>query len=159
MSREASIAIVEKMTSGVLSLAGEEGYPYGVPLSYVYLDGRLYFHSAVTGHKIDAIRRYDKASFCIIEQDSIVPAEFTTYFRSVILFGRVHIVEEPEEKLRAIELIAQKYAPLVARELRDQEIAKSMGHLCIIEMVIEKMSGKEAIELVKAGKRENEVNP
>ena len=62
---------------GVLSLLGEDGYPYGVPLSYVYRNGKLLFHCATKGHKLDALRREEKCSFCVIGQDEIVPERYT----------------------------------------------------------------------------------
>ena len=68
-------AILSAGTSGTLALLGDNGYPYAVPISYVYADGKLYFHSARTGHKVDAIRQYDKASFCVIAADDIHPSE------------------------------------------------------------------------------------
>ena len=86
---EESIQILEQGTSGVLAVAGDAGYPYAVPLSYVYTDGKLYFHCAKSGHKLDAIRRNSKTSFCVIGQDAVVPLEYTTYFRSVIAFGQI----------------------------------------------------------------------
>ena len=61
--------------------------PYGVPLSYVYHDGKLYFHWARSGHKLDAVRACPKASFCVVDQDQVVSREYTTYFRSAIAFG------------------------------------------------------------------------
>lgn len=86
LSDEESIRILKTATAGTLALLGDEDYPYAVPLSYVYNDGRLYFHSALNGHKIDAIRKYDKASFCVIEKDEVRPEKYTTFFRSVIAF-------------------------------------------------------------------------
>ena len=83
-------------TSGVLSVYGEDGYPYGVPLSYVYADGKLYFHSAKDGHKIDAVRNNNKVSFTVIAQDNIVAEEYTTYFQSVIAFGTARILEQDD---------------------------------------------------------------
>ena len=77
-------AILSRGTSGVLAVAGDGGYPYAVPLSYVYQEGTLFFHCAKAGHKLDALRRCSKASFCVIDQDQVVPPEYTTYFRSVI---------------------------------------------------------------------------
>ena len=65
--------ILAQGTSGVLALLGDDGYPYAVPLSYVYHEGRIYFHSAMTGHKLDALRRCPKASFCVVDQDQMVP--------------------------------------------------------------------------------------
>ena len=87
LSEEESIEILQKATSGVLALLGDNGYPYAVPISYVYADGKIYFHSALSGHKVDAIRSCDKASFCVIEQDDVQPKKYTTFFRSVIAFG------------------------------------------------------------------------
>ena len=99
LSEEESIAILQKATAGTLALLGDNDYPYAVPISYVYADGRLYFHSALSGHKVDAIRKCDKASFCVIEQDEVHPEKYTTFFRSVIAFGRIHIIEDEAEKL------------------------------------------------------------
>ena len=85
--------ILHKGTSGVLALLGDNDYPYAVPISYVYDNGKVYFHSAKSGHKIDAIQKAAKASFCVIDEDLVVPEEYTTYFRSVIAFGRIQIIE------------------------------------------------------------------
>ena len=114
------VAILERMTSGVLAVEGDGGYPYAVPLSYVYAGGKLYFHSAREGHKVDALRRNAKASFCVVERDEVVAEEYTTYFRSVVVFGQVRFVEEEREKLAALELLAEKYAP-GERERRQRE--------------------------------------
>ena len=133
----------------MLALAGEDGYPYAVPLSYVYDGGRLYFHCARSGHKLDAIRRCEKASFCVIDQDQIVPEEYTSYFRSVIAFGRVRILEDEGEKRAAIEKLALKYAPDSTVEDRKQVIQKEWEPLCMLEMELDHVTGKEAIELVQ----------
>ena len=94
--------ILSRRTAGTLAVLGDNGYPYAVPLSYVYHNGRIYFHCARAGHKLDAIRGCDKVSFCVIDQDEIVPAEFTTYFRSVIVFGRAREVSDPAELMDAM---------------------------------------------------------
>ena len=77
LSPEESLQILENGTSGVLAVAGDDGYPYTVPLSYVYHDSKIYFHAAKSGHKIDAVRNCSKASFCVIGQDQIVPDKYT----------------------------------------------------------------------------------
>ena len=87
MSGDACDELLFRGTSGVLALSGDDGYPYAVPISYVYDGEKIYFHCAKSGHKLDAIKRNPKASFCVIGQDQIVPEEYTTYFRSVIAFG------------------------------------------------------------------------
>lgn len=89
LSKEDCDDVLYLGTSGVLALAGDDGYPYAVPISYVYDGEKLYFHGAKAGHKMDAILREPKASFCVIDQDQIVPEEYTTYFRSVIAFGKI----------------------------------------------------------------------
>ena len=145
--------ILHKGTSGVLALLGDNDYPYAVPISYVYDDGKVYFHSAKSGHKIDAIQRTAKASFCVIDEVLVVPEEYTTYFRSVIAFGRIRIVEDDSEKRAAIEKLAIKYAPEDTAANRDYAISREWKPLCMLEMTIDHVTGKEAIELVK--EREN----
>lgn len=149
LTQEETMAILREGTSGVLSLTGDEGYPYGVPLSYVYDGDKLYFHCAKEGHKIDAIRKNPKASFCVIAQDEIVPEKYTTCYRSVIAFGSVRILENEGEKRRAIEELALKYAPEDSEENRQNYIEKDWEPLCMLEMTVEHLSGKEAIELVR----------
>ena len=149
LSDESSREILERNTSGVLSLMGDKGYPYGVPLSYVLVEDKIFFHCAKEGHKIDAIRSCEKASFCVIDQDKIVSEEYTTYFRSVIAFGRVHILESDEEKKNAIRILARKYSGDQEEEGIDQEIGKNFANLCMLQFDIEHLTGKEAIELVK----------
>ena len=148
LPEEKSVSILERMTSGVLAVMGDNGYPYAVPLSYVYCDGKPYFHSAKTGHKIEAIIRNEKVSFCVIEQDNVVPEEYTTYFRSVIVFGKARILTDDKEKREAMEILAEKYSPS-QQEGRLQEIEKSFKHFVMIELLVESMTGKEAIELVR----------
>jgi nitroimidazol reductase NimA-like FMN-containing flavoprotein (pyridoxamine 5'-phosphate oxidase superfamily) len=140
-------AILRDATSGVLSVSGDDGYPYGVPISFAYAGGKIYFHSAREGHKMDAIRKNEKVSFCIIAQDKIVAERFTTYFRSVIATGKARIIHDEREKMRAIELIVDKYSPKETAESKRKEIEKGFSHLCMIEMTIEHLTGKEAIEL------------
>ena len=149
LSREECERILSRCTSGVLALTGDGGYPYAVPLSYVYADGTIIFHSAVQGHKVDAIRRDNRCSFCVIEQDEIRPAEFTTYFRSVIAFGRIQILEAADDKVQALRLLGRRYSPNDEAGLQ-HEIDKSLDHVMLLRLDIEHISGKEAIELVKA---------
>lgn len=148
LSEEESIGILQKSTSGTLALLGDNGYPYAVPISYVYSDSRLYFHSALNGHKVDAIRNCDKASFCVIEQDDVQPKKYTTFFRSVIAFGRIHIIENEIEKLETAQLLGNRYNPNDDDSLR-QELEKGLARMCMIRLDIEHLTGKEAIELVR----------
>ena len=148
LSQEESIAILQKATAGTLALLGDDDYPYAVPISYVYNEGKLYFHSALNGHKVDAIRKYDKASFCVIEQDDVQPEKYTTFFRSVIVFGRIHIIEDEKEKLEIVRMLGNRYTPNQDDALQ-KEIESGLSRLLAIRFDIEHLTGKEAIELVK----------
>ncbi len=148
LSDEEAIELLRHATSGVLSVLDEKGYPYGVPISYVYDNNKLYFHSALNGHKIDAIRHADKATFTIICKDEIHPETFTTYFRSVICFGRVRLIEDETEKYQALYRLGKQYNP-DDEEVLEAEIKKGGNHVAVIELAIEHITGKEAIELVK----------
>lgn len=145
---EACEEVLKRGTAGVLAVAGDDDYPYAVPLSYVYDAGRqaVYFHSAPSGHKLDAVRRNSKVSFCVVDKDSVVPKEYTTYFRSVIVFGTIRILEDSAEKYRAIEALAVKYAPDDSKKSRDGVIGDGT-RFSMLELKIEYMSGKEAREL------------
>jgi nitroimidazol reductase NimA-like FMN-containing flavoprotein (pyridoxamine 5'-phosphate oxidase superfamily) len=154
LSPEACIAVLNLGTSGTLAVAGDNGYPYAVPLSYVYHDKKLYFHCAKTGHKLDAIQRNPKVSFCVIDQDQVASQRFTTYFRSVIVFGKAHILTSTPEIRKALELLASKYAPQESAERRHQEIERELEALCVFELSIEQMTGKEAVELIQAKLRQ-----
>ena len=142
--------ILFKGSSGVLALSGDDDYPYAVPISYVFDGDRIFFHCARSGHKIDAIRRNPKASFCVIGQDHVVPEEYTSHYRSVIVFGTIRIIENEGEMMDAIMKIARKYAPDDTPENRIRAIEKEWKALSMLEMKIEHMTGKEAKEL-KAG--------
>nr|WP_314465417.1 pyridoxamine 5'-phosphate oxidase family protein [uncultured Clostridium sp.] len=155
LSSEESIQILKRATSGVLAVSGDDDYPYAVPLSYVYHDNKIYFHGAKAGHKLDGINRNEKVSFCVIDQDQVVQDEYTTYFRSVIVFGRARVMDE-EEKRRALEILTARYSPDIEEAARSQAIDKGLKAVCMIELEIEHMSGKEAIELVKA--KRNTIN-
>ncbi len=148
LSDEESIDILEKSTSGTLALLGDNGYPYAVPISYVYHDGHLYFHSALSGHKVDAIRRCDKASFCVINQDEVKPEKYTTYFKSVIAFGLIRIIEDEHEKLATARMLGNKYNPNDDESLQ-KELESGLARMLMIRLDIEHITGKEAIELTK----------
>lgn len=149
LSAEEVSAALERGTSGVLALYGDDGYPYAVPISYVYDDGKIYFHCAKTGHKLDAVRRDARASFCIIDKDEVVSEKYTTRYRSVIAFGKIYVMEDAAEKRKAIEMLAVKYAPEDTPERRHESIEREWNTLCMLEMSIEHMTGKEGLELLQ----------
>lgn len=144
--------ILERGTFGVLAAAGDEGWPYAVPLSYVWRDGKVYFHCAAAGHKVDAIRADSRVSFCVVDRNQIVPEEYTTYYRSVIVFGRARILDDPAEKRRAIEALSQKYRPGFL-EAMAAEIDGAWDRFLMVELAPERVTGKQARELMEQGRR------
>ena len=147
LSREECIAVLQRGTSGVLAVSGENGYPYAVPLSYVYANDRLYFHCARSGHKLDAIARNPKVSFCVIDQDRVVPEKFTTFYRSVIAFGTARIIQDEAVARKALEVLTNRYCPDDITGTQ-QEIENSFPHLYMVEITIDHLTGKQAKELV-----------
>ena len=142
-------AILTRGSAGVLALAGDGGYPYAVPISYVYQGGKIWFHCARAGHKLDAVRREPRASFCVIGQDRVVPEEYTTYYRSAIAFGTIRVLEDEGEMREAVEALAVKYNPADPPQRRRAYIEKEWNQLCMLEMTVQHLTGKECIELVR----------
>lgn len=147
LAKEECLEILKQSSCGVLSVLGEDAYPYAVPLSYVYDQGKIYFHSALEGHKLDAVKKHPKASFCVIAKDDVVPEKYTTYFKSVIAFGKIRILDHEQEKRNAIQKLTLKYAPDDTAEKRNLEIDRLWNTFCMLELTIEHLSGKEAKEL------------
>lgn len=143
------IEILKRGKYCVWAVAGDNDYPYAVPINYVYSNGDLYIHCANQGHKLDAIRRNPKCSICVTDKDDVVPEEFTTFFRSVIAFGEAEIVEEGKSKIEALILLSDKYAPGIDPK---EEIAKFLKTVCIVRIHLSRITGKEAIELTRMRK-------
>ena len=152
LSQEAAVRVMREATSGVLALEGDDGYPYAVPISHVWTDeclggedefiGRIYFHSAREGYKIDSIMDSEKASFAVVVRDEIVPDEYTTCFKSAIATGRVHVLEDDEERLRGLRALAEKYNP-GQQESAEKEIAGAFDRVAVIAFEVEELSGKQ----------------
>lgn len=155
LDRAECLRILNERENGVMALSGDEGYPYAVPLNHVLVDGKLYFHCATEGHKIDAIRSCDKASFCVIDADDVDAEAYTTRFRSVIVFGRVRLVEDDGERLRALMAIGNRFCPATP-EKTDMEIRGAFSRTGIIEMDIEHISGKESRALAMERRKRTE---
>lgn len=148
LSQDECIDILCHATSGVLAVIGDGGYPYAVPLSHVYADGKLFFHSALQGHKVDAIRGDSRCSFCVIAQDEVHPENFTTHFKSVIAFGQIHVIDDQDDRMEALRLLGHRHAPHDEAGLK-REIDKDFSRVLMLRLDIEHMTGKQAIELVR----------
>ena len=147
LSEAETIEILRSCTAGVLAVTGDNDYPYAVPLSYAYKDGKLFFHFAKEGHKIDGIEKNNKVSFCVIKTDDVMQKTFTTHFRSVIVFGRARILTEDSEKKHALECLVEKYSPSYITE-GQIEIERDWKRVNAAELEIEHMTGKAAIEII-----------
>ena len=151
LTDEEAVAILMSGETGVLALLGDDGYPYALPINYVYADGNIYMHSAKTGHKIDAIKAYEKASFCVIDRADVVPQDYATDFRSVIAFGKVRLLEDEGEKLRTLRKLGDRFNPGHDDAL-EAEIAKEFARVAMIELSIEHLSGKQSKSLLQQQK-------
>ena len=155
LSAEESAEILKNGTNGILAVMGDEGYPYTVPLNYVLLDGCVYFHCACDGHKTDAVKQGNKASFCVVEKDTVVPQIRSTNYRSIVAFGRIRLVTEDDRKRKALLALAEKYCPDFLEDSME-EIKTKWNRPAVLELRIEHLTGKEASKKVIEFAKENQ---
>lgn len=139
---EECIRLLETEPRGVLSVLGDGDYPYGVPMNHYYCekDGRIYFHGGRKGHKIDALRRHDKASFCVYDSGFRKEGEWALNIRSVVVFGRIEFIEDRETVYRICEELSRKFTSDEAYIAR--EIERSGPGTLLFALVPEHMTGK-----------------
>lgn len=139
---EECIEILKNEPRGVLSVLGDEGYPYGVPLDHWYSesDGKLYFHCAKEGHKIDAISGCDKVSYCVMDKGYRKEGEWALNIHSVIAFGRIHEVTDDEKKKEICTCLCQKFTD--DETYLEKEMKNAFPRVCCLELDIEHMTGK-----------------
>lgn len=135
-----TLEILKKCDYGILSTIDKNGYPYGVPLSYVYINNSLYFHSAREGTKLDNIIANDKVSFCIVGQTATLPDKFSTKYESVIVFGKASEVID-DEKNEALLEILNKYSPDFIEQGKSY-IKNAGGITKVIKITIDHITGK-----------------
>ena len=140
--KEECIEILKSTKRGVLSLIGDNGYPYGIPIDHWYCeeDGKIYFHGAKEGHKIDSIRACDKASYCVYDEGYRKEGDWALNIKSVITFGRIHFVEDEETALKICSELTKKFTD--DREYLEKEIRNSFRNVLCLELVPEHMTGK-----------------
>ena len=142
ISREECIEILKNEPRGVLSVIGDDGYPYGVPMNHFYCeeDGKIYFHGGFLGHKIDAIKANDKVSFCVYDKGVLEEIGGSLCIKSVVIFGRAKLIEDREKTVELCRRLCYKFTQDEA--YIEDEIAKfAAGTLCF-ELVPEHMTGK-----------------
>ncbi len=142
ISEAECIRILKEQPRGVLSLIGDDGYPYGIPLDHWYCeeDGKLYFHGAKEGHKIDAIASCDKVSYCVMDEGFRKEGEWALNINSVIVFGRISLVADPEKAKKICTEITRKFTD--DEEYLAHELEHAFPRVQCLELTPEHMTGK-----------------
>jgi len=138
--------ILKEELRGVLSLNGDDGYPYGMPMNHFYVEeeNRLYFHGGMIGYKMDCIKKDNKCSYCVINKGEKRLDHWSLIFKSVIVFGKIHLVEDINEIKRISKLLSYKFTK-DENEI-DNEIKLSLNHTAMFYIDIEYMTGKKVNE-------------
>ena len=142
LSKEEIIEVLVKETRGVLSVQGDDGYPYGVPINHYYDEetGKLYFHGADFGHRVDAIKRDPKVSYCVYGQDYQKEGDWAKYVKSVIVFGKAELIEDQEEIVKWSRALCDKFP--CPTEYIETEIEKDAKRTLCFAINIEDINGK-----------------
>lgn len=142
ISDEECIEILKNTKRGVLSLIGDDGYPYGLPIDHWYCeeDGMIYFHGAKEGHKIDAIKACDKVSYCVFDEGYRKEGDWALNIKSVITFGRIKLVEDEEKAKEICTAITRKFTD--DEEYLQKELSNAFARVQCLEIIPEYMTGK-----------------
>ncbi len=140
LSKEECMEILTNEPRGVLALLGDDDYPYALPMSHVYVDGKIYFHGAMEGHKNDAVKRCDKVSYCVMDKGFRKDGDWWYTFKSVIIFGKIRILTDKDEKIDKLTYLGDKFFP--THEETVSEINRMLDRTEVFEITIEHMSGK-----------------
>ena len=142
LATEECISVLRKETRGVLSVLGDNGYPYGMPMNHYYSeeDGRIYFHCGRAGHRLDALTRDSKVSFCVCDQGYRKEGQWALNVRSVIVFGRIRIVDDPERIADITARLSRKFTQ--DEEYIQNEIRAHAPATLLLELTVEHMCGK-----------------
>lgn len=153
LSPEEAREVLTKSSTGILTVNGDNGYPYPVPINYVYQQGKIYVHCAKTGHKIDAIANDPKVCFCVIAKDKVVPSHFATDYCSVVVFGQAQVIEDWEAAVDALRGLNKKYCSRYM-EKGEAEIERAKKAVAIIEITPEHITAKAASPAIQKAAQE-----
>lgn len=136
------IEVLKTGRRGVLSVLGDDDYPYGIPVDYIYDEetGNLYFHGAPTGHRIDAVTKHDKVCFTVFDNEEFREGDWAAWVRSVIVFGRIKVIADREKRLSVTRRIGLKYYPTA--EAVDEILNRTADRVAALELCVEHMTGK-----------------
>lgn len=127
---------------GVLSVIGDDGYPYGIPMDHWYSesDGKLFFHCAKEGHKLDAIRACDKVSYCVMDKGYHKEGEWALNIRSVIVFGRIRVVDDEGKRIEIGTNLCRKFTD--DESYIEHEVKNALPRALCLELTPEHITGK-----------------
>ena len=142
ISHEECVQVLKEQLRGVLSVIGDDGYPYGIPINHWYSEeeNKLYFHSGPGGHKLDAIAACDQGSSCVTDEGLRKERDWALNIKSVVVFGRMHLVEDDDKKLQICSDITRKFTDDEA--YLQEEIKNHFARVVCMELEIEHMTGK-----------------
>ncbi len=146
LTEEECISLLKSEKRGVLSVSGDDGYPYGMPLNYYYheKDGKLYFHTGRKGHRADALKNCRKVSFCVFDSGVREEGHWALHFRSVIVFGKTDIVSDHQEALNICRLLSRRFTEDESEI--DREVAQFGAGVLVFSLTPEHMTGKKVRE-------------
>lgn len=146
ITNEETIKLIKESKRAVLAVAGDDDYPYAVPINYYYDEaaGKIYFHSSLAGHKVASMKRNPKVCFTVYSEPEIRDLDWAPYVKSAVVFGKAAPIADPEEKRKVLKTFAMKYYPNEAEA--DEEIELDFKAVQMIEITIEHMTGKEIQE-------------
>ncbi len=145
LTKEECISILKTEKRGVLSVIGNEGYPYGMPMNHLYhSDGCIYFHCGKTGHRLDALKLCDKVSFCVTDGGFRNTGEWAYIFKSVIVFGKIEIIQDTDTVVSITEELSRKFTD--DEEYIKNEISAFADKTLLLKLTPEHISGKTVTE-------------
>ena len=146
ISLDVAKELLHSSRRGILAVNGDDGYPYAVPINYLYDEDaqKIFFHGSKAGYKVDALKACDKVCFTVCGNETIKDEAWAPYVKSAVVFGRCHLMENKENAMAALKKFAMKYYP--SEDMVDDHIGSIGMATQMFEIEIEHISGKEVQE-------------
>lgn len=141
LDEQEAYAILREGGDGVLATWGEDGYPYAVPMNHAVVDGAIYLHSAISGHKLENLAFCDRVSYCVVAEREVVPAEVATNYSSAIAFGRAVVLEDREERRKGLMALLDRFCP-DHMDAGMRELANEFEHTAVVRIDVHRITGK-----------------
>lgn len=148
LPKNEAVEIIQNNNTCVMALNGDDGFPYAVPISYAYFDGKFYMHGAKEGHKIESTKKSNKVSLCIINDDTVIEEKYTNKYKSVIVFGKAKIIDDVKSATPLCRKMTEMLCPSAIDGI-EEELQKDIAHTAVIEITPLHITGKEGLEFYK----------